>query len=640
MLDRGRLRSHNRPMGTFFDQASSLPEVFFSCAQQNPEKVLFSQSFIIKGEGEGRRPRNTWTFSEVADQVRSLTDFLRELGFASGQRAAIISNSRPEWMIADLAVLAAGGVVTSVYQSLTAPEVGYLLYDSGADVVFVENQEQLGKLKSLMSNEFEVAGTEERAAFRTTLKVRQIICFETCEEHPLVVPLRRATSRHSVPEKFELAPVKRTDLATLVYTSGTSGPPKGVMQTHGNHLSNLRQATQAGMYSPDSAIVLFLPLAHSFARLMAYIGCLAGPTISFPATTDRKSSKLDQLSVTRDIAEAEATIVPLVPRLLEKMKAGIEYHAHEPGPGSFLIRKMLESSALVYAARSEGRKPDRQAFFWYLATTPVRRVVRKRLFGPRFINAVSGGARLSEEVNIFFQALGITILQGYGLTETCVATNVNRLDNNRIGTVGPVLTPDIEMKIGADGEIMFRGPNVALGYLNREQATKAAWTEDGWFLTGDVGSVDAAGRLTITGRKKELIVTAGGKKIAPERIEGIVKTSPLFSQVVLVGEGKPYCCAVVTLNGAMLQEFAGQMSLTVGTPWSKDPAVARIVASEIARVNQQLASFETIKRCLILDEDFSVENGFMTPTFKVKRTLVIRTYAETIERLYRESDAG
>lgn len=622
---------HNSTMGMFFDQAVNIPAAFFNFAKDHGDRILFSQSEIISGEDNHPRPRRQWTYGEVAEQVRGTAHYLISQGFKPGDRAAIISNSRPEWMIADLAILAAGGVVASVYQSLTAPEVGYLLYDSGAEFIFVENEEQIAKIDHLLNGDFEVAATEERPAHTVRLHLKKLITFEDVREHALAIPLADAASFRS---DAALPHLERSALATLVYTSGTSGPPKGVMQTHGNHLSNLRQAFEAGMYTSESSIILFLPLAHSFARLMAYIGCLAGALLNFPATTDRKSSRLDQQSVTRDIAEADATIIPLVPRILEKMKLGIEQRAGERGLSALLLLLMIRSAAARQRALRNSTPIPFAARLGYAVTAPLRSITKRKLFGDRFVNAISGGAKLGDEINYFFESLGICVLQGYGLTETCVATNVNRPATNRIGTVGPVLSADIELRIADDGEILFRGPNIALGYYHRHKATEAAWDSAGWFHTGDVGVLSADGYLSITGRKKELIVTSGGKKIAPDGIESLVKMNYIFSQVVLVGESKPYCCAIVTLNSGALEEVARERSLPVSQPYSTDVNARQIVGDALAVINKQLASFETIKRFLILDSDFSIENGMLTPTFKVKRTLVIKTYAAEIEKLY------
>ena len=619
----------------FFDQSTSIPAAFFQFAKQNPQKLLFSQAVFSADEGAAERPQKTFTFADIEPQVIGLASILKKSGITSGTRVAVISNTRPEWLVADLAILAAGGVVVSVYQSLMPVDIGYLLYDSQAEFVFVENQEQLDKVLFLTENEFEVAATEERAALKAKISLKGIIAFEQVKDHALVSQLSVAVTSHGVLEDLAIPQIRRDALATLVYTSGTSGPPKGVMQTHGNHLSNLRQAFEAGMYQPESSIILFLPLAHSFARLMAYIGCLAGPTIHFPAILDQRSSKLDQKSITRDIGEANATIIPLVPRILEKMKLGVEERVQAPGLSGLLMKIMLCGvRGKVRMLKNEGVMSIIETCC-YTITTKIRKLIKHKLFGIQLVNVVSGGAKLADDINYFFEALEIPVLQGYGLTETCVATNVNRLGRNRIGTVGPVLSKDVELRIAADGEILFRGPNVALGYLNRAKATLEAWDFEGWFHTGDVGVLSADQYLSITGRKKELIVTAGGKKIAPEAIEAKLKASSLFSQVVLVGEGKPYCCVLVTLNPSVLNERLAGQGEQPQEPYSRSPIAQQLVQNEIDTLNKQLASFESVKRFLIIDADFSIENGFLTPTLKVKRMLVIKRFAKEIEELYR-----
>jgi long-chain acyl-CoA synthetase len=335
----------------------------------------------------------------------------------------------------------------------------------------------------------------------------------------------------------------------------------------------------------------------------------------------------------RDIGEANATIVPVVPRILEKMKSGIEERARSSGLSAFIVRLVLTGMrARVAELRGEPRV-SRLGLALYRGTAKIRRGIVEKLFGVNLVNAISGGAKLADGVNYFFEALGAPVLQGYGLTETCVATNVNRVASNRIGTVGPVLAPDIELRIADDGEILFRGPNIALGYLNRTKATLDAWDLEGWFHTGDVGALSADGYLSITGRKKELIVTAGGKKIAPESVEMKLKASAVFSQVVLAGEAKPYCIAIVTLNPAVVQERLGER-VDTSRPLSAQDAVRALVDAEIVRINSQLASFETVKRALVVDEDFTIDNGFLTPTLKVKRMAVIKRFQDQIDRLY------
>lgn len=618
--------------------ANSIPEAFYALAEREPGRVFLSQAVHEESTSHSAhqpRARRLYSFWDVRKSVNALAHFLITLGLRQGDRVAILSNSRPEWIQADLAILAAGGVVVTVYQSLKSHEIGYILFDSETSIVFAENQEQVDKVIALTQSPYHVQGTEERAATETTLVLRKVIAIEEVRPHPLVTQFADIVAKESVTDPVaHFQGVKRGDMATIVYTSGTTGAPKGVVQTHGNHLSNVRQAFEADIYKPEFSIMLFLPLAHSFAKLMEYIGATTGVELKFPAVICARSSKLDPESITRDIQEADAEIVPVVPRILEKMHAVLLRRSHG---SSFMARLMgatLQSAEQVYRARIEGKGAPIMARILYAITGFMRSLIRKRLFGRKFRNGISGGAKLNPEVNHFFESIGISILQGYGLTETCVATNVNRGDANRIGTVGPVLSSDIEMKIEADGEICYRGPNIAVGYWKRTSATRASWDPEGWFHTGDLGAVEN-GILSITGRKKELIVTAGGKKIAPEIIEAKIKNSAYVSQAVLVGEGKPFCCALVTLDEGAVLAWAKQKGLTLSEPISSDSRVKELLNSELGIINRDLASFESVKRLALLAEDFSMENGLMTPTFKVKRGEVVKRYAEIVEGLFR-----
>jgi len=616
------------------DLYASLPQAFFDLASRKPEAIAYSQPLIDKQDSGRRRRRREVTFREVKERVQKIAAYLKDHGFQRGEKAAIISSTRPEWMEADLAVLSAGGIVVSLYPTLVSDEIGYLLYDSDARFVFAENEEQLAKLFELMSRECLIPAVENRPATSVELKFTKIITFEKTKPHALVASLDEVLYERPAELPQALYSLSLDDVANIVYTSGTTGPPKGVLQTHGNHLANIRQARQAGMCRPDSALALFLPLAHSFAKLMGYAGFTSGVRLEFPAVADRSSSRPVLESIMRDLREGKAEIVPLVPRILEKMREAVIKRSRERGLGNFILRLTLWAARKRYKALKK-REPVSLtvgAAFWL--TRYWRREIKANLFGRRFRYAISGGAKLAAHVQEFFIALGIEVLEGYGSTETCVATNVNRSGAIKIGTVGPVLAPDIEMKIAPDGEILFRGPNVAVGYHNRPQAGKEAWDKEGWFHSGDLGAVDSEGYLTITGRKKELIITAGGKKVAPENIEQRLVCSDLISQAMLVGEGRPYCVALVTLRKAALKTWAEMHAENITGDFNQNKALVNAVWQEVQRVNKHLSSYEGVKKILILPEEFSIENGMLTPTLKVRRQEVLKRYGSLINALY------
>ncbi len=589
------------------NSSPSIVAVFKSLALSSPDAIVYRQTVLNGGQSNASSDRS-WvsrSYSEVLKRIEKIASFLQEKGVNPGDRVAIIANSRNEWLEADLAILWCGGVSVSVYPSLPYREVGYILYDSGAKHVFVENEEQLAKLSTIANEEIPIPGTEDRQPTSAKITFECIIGFEAISSGPTHYTfsgiLEAAEGSTSLPEVH----LERGSLAALVYTSGTTGPQKGVMQTHGNHLANVRQVVEGKIYEPGAPLMLFLPLSHSFAKLMGYLSFLTGGGLIFPAVTSTTTSKPDPESWLRDLRISGAVIVPIVPRVLEKIKSGVELKAAKRGLSAWLLRQAIRKDAPAWLS-------------------PIIRLVRaslkEALFGKKFQYCVSGGAKLPVSINQFFETVGLRVFEGYGLTETCVATHCNRPGHHKIGTVGQPLTRDVEVAIAEDGEVLFRGPNISQGYLNRPTATKASWDPHGWFHTGDLGSVDIEGYLSITGRKKEIIVTAGGKKVAPERIENLLKRSPIFSQVVLLGDGKPYCVALIVLNRQALND---------------ERSAEQQVQTFIDQTNMELASFETIKRFALIDAEFTQENGLLTPTLKIKRHLVSQKYADLIESLYK-----
>ncbi len=628
-------RDKFRSMTTLFqdlDSAQNIPAFFFTVARARPDDVVFS--YVERAPGAAPEVK-TERYAPVADKIARLANHLQALGLKKNDKAAVLSNSRPEWMIADLAILGAGGVSVSIYQSLLESDIAYLLYDSGAQIVFAENEEQVAKLLAIIDADATIPATEEREAHTARIHLTKIICFERCGIlHPLIEYLDDVSSEGSTSLPPVVKEVQRGDLAALVYTSGTTGPPKGVMQTHGNHLSNVRQAYQGELVGDADSVFLMLPLAHSFAKLMGYIGFLLPTVIQFPSVTNRKSSKPDLALVSEDMRISGASVIPVVPRMLEKMQEGLEAAAEKPGLSAKLLRWTLAAAAKAVAAKRKNRPVPLHVGMALGCLMPICEKVKARLFGANFRYAVSGGAKLSPATCMFFDALHIEVLEGYGLTETCVATHANKPGQKKIGTVGPVLADDIDVSIADDGEILFRGPNISLGYWQRPTATAKAWDAEGRFHTGDLGSIDNDGYLSITGRKKDLIITSGGKNIAPDPIESLLKKSRYVSQAVLVGEGKSYCVAIITLNAAEVENWIRSQGATPPSELHRDTGVFDLITRHIEDVNKGLASFETVKKFFISPQDFLIENGLLTPTLKVKRSAVVKAYQQEIERLY------
>lgn len=613
------------------DNTNSIAHEFFRIAKETPD-ATFAR---VKTALDDSSPISFWnnvSCSEIASRVIQTVDHLRSIGVTKGTRVAIISNSRLEWLIADLAILSLGAVSVSVYQSLLAKEIAYILYDSETSVVFAENQEQLSKLEEIAKQQWEMPETEISEKKSVSIKIDAIITFEDCKESPLNHS-NFSTLEKSHTEIHSFAPedsISRSDLASLVYTSGTTGAPKGVMQTHGNHLANVRQVVGSGLMIPGATIFLFLPLAHSFARLMGYLACLTDLSVSFPEVADSKSSKINPSIIMRDMGESSSDIFPIVPRLLEKIKDQLILQSEKTNFSSKLLRATIKN-AVEYA--SEKRSFKTQLIFSLLS--PMRGVIRKKIFGANFKYCVSGGAKLSQPVHLFFDALGFPIYEGYGLTETVVATNACKPSAHKIGSVGKVLSEDIEVQILESGEVAYRGPNISPGYLNRPKATSESWTKDGWFLTGDLGHIDSEGFLYITGRKKEIIVTSGGKNVAPLPIEEKIMDSSLISQAVLIGDGRKYCSAIITINKDALMNLATARGerVDVIAPNSCEN-VKKYIWEHLNKVNTSLSSYETVKKIYLAPEEFSIENGLLTPSMKIRRKEVEKKFSEEIERFY------
>lgn len=616
--------------------SSSIGEAFWQRVATEPDTVLYR--YALASSAHSSRIWKEESYRTAGAQIAKLAHYLAARGVGVGTPVAIMSNTRVEWMLADMAIQSLGGVAVSVYQSLTAAEAGFIIADSGAKVVFIENEEQARKINWLMNNPCPIPEREGISASHERLSFSCVVAFEHVQALSDVSVVREITEDPNLPTSPPPLPTQlsRSATASYVYTSGTTGPPKGVIQTHGNHLANVEQAAISGVFSGDGSLFLYLPLAHSFARLIYYVGFLTSTSLVLPAVIDHHSSKLDLSSIARDIREGSATMVPSVPRLFEKMASAIKTRAEGRTLSGKILKLCIKNASHVQLCTERGKQPSVLQQIIYQGLSGIRSKVAQQLFGPNFQHAISGGARLDPDVNRFFDSLGVLICEGYGLTETCVATHVNLPHRRKIGSVGPAFT-GIDVHITPeDGEIWLRGPNVTQGYLNRPQATKESWTSDGWFKTGDVGRVDQEGFLYITDRKKELVITAGGKKIPPTELEGVFKRFSFISHAFLFGEGKPYCVMLFTLNEVELraQLQSEGILLSADEKLSSAPAVTRKISNAVVTVNNDLASYETIKNYAILEEDFSIENGLLTPTLKMKRKVIVDRYRDLIEGLY------
>jgi long-chain acyl-CoA synthetase len=566
------------------------------------------------------------TWEETETRVYAIAAALVEMGVAPGEKVALLSNTRAEWVEIDLGILAAGALTIPIYPSNLAAECGYIIANSESSVAFVENAKQRAKIDEVRTNGFELDGVTQRVDLRTVVTIdaepdgADTFAALVKRGRSLVPRLRGEIERR-------VASLDRDTLATIVYTSGTTGPPKGVLQTHGNHLATVEAMLELGIARPGDVDFFFLPLAHSFARLVEYFGLAAGTVTAYARTID---------TLVDDLASARPHLAPAVPRIYEKLFSRIQAAR---GSGSALKRALFDWAVDVGTRRSRlvqagAPVPALLGLQYSLAEALVFRRIHD-LLGGNVRYMMSGGAPLAGEIAAFFHAIGILILEGYGLTETTPALTANRPDAFRFGTVGLPLSC-AEVRIAEDGEIIARGANIALGYHRRPEATAEAWDAEGWFHTGDIGEFDADGFLRITDRKKDLIKTSGGKYVAPQKIENLLKMQPHVSQAVVIGDKRKFCVALVTLDPDETAKWARAQGIAVegAEALAAHPAVRELIEREVADVNRHLASFESVKYFRILPRDLSTESGELTPSLKVKRKVLAERYAREIEEMY------
>jgi long-chain acyl-CoA synthetase len=594
----------------------SIPAMFFHRAAG----AAATPRYLVKRAGGYEAV--PWNVCE--ERVRELASGLIELALAPQQRIAILASTRPEWLEIDIAALSIGCVTVPIYPSNLPDECGYILHDSGARTVFCENVAQANKIQAVMRDGLSVEGRH------LDVPVDHIVLLdgraEGCLSLPDLVALGRgALPRNTIEIERRTAEIRREDLATIVYTSGTTGLPKGVLQTHANHLAALDAVASLGVARPGEIDFSFLPYAHSFGRMMEYLGLYLGTITAY-------AEKID--TIVEDLALARPHLMPAVPRIYEKIFAAVQHSRASSRP---LARAVFDWSVAVgrrradYVNRGEP-VPPLLALGDRLAHLLVFSKIQARL-GGRMRILISGGAPLGREINEFFHAVGLPIYEGYGLTETTPILTSNYPGSVRLGTVGKALK-GVSLRLAEDGEILARGPNVAVGYYNRPRETAEAWDEDGWFRTGDIGEFDD-GFLTITDRKKELIKTAGGKYVAPQKIENLLKARPLISQAVVIGDQLKYCVALLTLDTEAVADWARRHGREARplAELVEDESLKSAVQRDVDAVNAHLASFESIKYFRLLPRDFSVEEGELTPSLKIKRRVVQKKYADLIGEL-------
>jgi long-chain acyl-CoA synthetase len=542
--------------------------------------------------------------------VAAMARILKQWGIQKGDRVAILSENRPEWMIADFACVTSGIVDVPIYATLTADQTLYLLQNSRARVIFVSTLEQLRKVQSIQA--------------RTSLE-KIVIMDDVAEVN--MIPMWSLINGASIepdPQFDERAhQIQPDDLATLIYTSGTTGTSKGVMLSHGNLTACAIMASNRAEWEPGDVYLSFLPLSHVTARHVDYVCYLDGVTIVYCAVFDE---------LARMLQEAKPTIIVAVPRVYEKVRQEAERRA-----GHGLKRKIFDWAVRVGEKHKQeialGETPTGLA--WKLADKIVFSKIRQG-FGGRSRAYFSGGAPLGKDMAEWFCAVGIPIMEGYGLTETSPTLSVNRRGAFKIGSVGKV-HDGLQLKLAEDGEILVKGPTVFKGYWEMPEETRAAFV-DGWFKTGDIGEFDSEGFLSITDRKKDLIKTSGGKFIAPQPIENALKANVLVAQAAVIGDKRKYASVIISPHFPLLEDWANANGVAFA---SRQDLVASTKVRDLYKgivedLNRKLAHFETIKKIVIVPDEFTVANGEITPTLKLKRRVIETKYKQQIDELYQE----
>jgi len=581
---------------------AGLADVVFSRAAADPSEVMLR-----------RRTADVWqdvTAGQFQAEVSGLAKGLIAAGIEPGDRVAVLSRTRYEWSLADYAIWTAGAVTVPVYETSSAEQVEWILADSAARAAIAETDEHAGIIDGLrerlpsLSQVWQISALGELAATGAGVGEDQL-------------RQRRAARRAS-------------DLATIIYTSGTTGRPKGCELTHRNLLGAVRNAVHGALpelfEAPGGSTLLFMPLAHVFARIIE-VGCLeSGVVLGHWA---------DIRTVAEGLREFRPTFLLAVPRVFEKVYNTAQQQA-SASPVTSKIFAAAASTAIDYSKAAESGRAGpglqiRHALFDRLVYGKLRAAV-----GGRVTYAISGGAPMGERLGHFFRGVGITVLEGYGMTETSAAATVNKPSRNRVGTVGQPL-PGVSAKIADDGEILLRGGIVFAGYWRNDAATKEAIDADGWLRTGDLGSLDDEGFLRVTGRKKELIVTAGGKNVSPAVLEDRLRAHALISQVMVVGDNRPFIAALITLDPEALEHWKGQHAKSadaIMADMASDPDLLAEIQAAVDDANKAVSRAESIRKFVILPIDFTTDNDYLTPSLKVKRAIVAKDFAAEIEALY------
>ena len=559
---------------------------------------------------------------EMLARVKHIAAGLHAIGARRGDRVALLSDSRVEWTLPDAGSIFAGTVDVPIYPTLTPSQVRYILNDSGACILFLADRQKYDEIKDALGE---------------CPEVKHVIFFDaagvTSEEGLTLVQLeekgRELEQREPGYVDRLAAQTKPDELATIIYTSGTTGEPKGVMLTHSNLVTNLIDSSGHLSFGEHDTALSVLPLSHVFERQAMYMYLHQGMAVYFAESIQ---------TVGPNLREVRPTVLVGVPRIFEKIYQRIRERAAEAGWLSAALLAWSVSVAKDYARLAIAHQPV-PAFLKLKHWIALKLVFSKwqRAFGGRMRLLVSGGAALPEDLSYIYIGAGIPIVQGYGLTETSPVITASRIDDNRVGTVGKAI-PNVDIRIAEDGEIEVRGPNVMRGYYNKPEETRAVFTSDGWFKTGDIGAIDPDGFLRITDRKKELFKTSGGKYISPQPIEQAIKASRFVNQVVLIGAERKFPAALVVPVWEQLESYCKLKGIEVKshTELCQHPRIIDLIQRQIDALTPNLAKYERIKKVALLENEFTIEGGELTPTLKVKRRVIDEKYRDVIEKIYAE----
>ena len=589
----------------------TLSQLFLNTIKSYPKDDLM----LYKEEGR-YVPIST---DEFANRVKHIALGLRDLGMEAGDKLIILADTRPEWVITDLVSLCLGGITVPIYTSLAEDQVKYIIDNSDAKIVVYSDPEQGEKIEAIKGelgkvNHYVTFASEAPEGVLTFAHIRE----------------RGEKIAQDNPDLFEntALKVKPDDVASIIYTSGTTGVPKGVMLSHSNFLSNIKTTADILPFSEKDTVLSFLPLSHVLERMVTFTYLYKGCTVGYAESLE---------TVAENLLEIRPHIMVSVPRVFEKIYSKVMDNVLS---SSFLKKKIF------FWALNVGKKYGRRK----LLEQPIsgglqmkKNLAHKLVFskiiektGGRVRFFASGGAPLAKDIAEFFYAMGLVILEGYGLTETSPVIAVNTFENLKFGSVGKPI-PGVDVEIAEDGEILTKGPNVMKGYYKMEAETEEAFEEE-WFRTGDIGHLDEDGFLVITDRKKDIIVTAGGKNVAPQPIENLLKTNPYISNAMVIGDRRKFISSLIVPNFEKLEEYAKHNNLEYEDVGDliKNEKVRNFMRSEVERATPGLSSYEKVKKIALLNRDFEIEKGEITPTLKVKRNIVEKKYKDLIDSLYIE----